>query len=168
MRVTIITDASFCPNTRVAGYGYWLASDRGSKAGMGVMTTQRIVSNVAAEMMAVANTLHDCKMQKLLLPGDSVLMQTDCVAAINAFTSVRTLNSMHEQEQNVVEYVWQFVKHFELEIRYRHVKGHSSQQGNRYLANHKCDQRAKNAMRVARDRILRVGPQQNINPGETA
>lgn len=35
MRVTIISDASFCPNTKAAGYGGWVVCNRGNNANGG-------------------------------------------------------------------------------------------------------------------------------------
>jgi ribonuclease HI len=84
MRVTIIADASFCPNTNVAGYGYWIATERGKQGGGGEMKG-RVEGNIAAEMQAVANALHIALRLTLVQQKDEVLIQTDCMAAIDAF-----------------------------------------------------------------------------------
>src|SRR3954466_14648311 len=99
MNVTIITDASYCPNTKVAGYGFWIASNRGKFGGGGQMITTEIVNATAAEMMAVANALHHAAMQEAVQQGDHILFQTDCMGAVDAFNRTRIL--INEQERLV-------------------------------------------------------------------
>jgi ribonuclease HI len=148
MKVTIIADASWCPHSRVAGYGYWIASARGDEGGGGEMTTRDVVSNTAAEMMAVANALHHSLMSELVRTGDSLLIQTDCQAAIDGFRNTRKVTM--EQERAIVKYVNRQIGMHALFVEYRHVKGHTDQPGARFRANALCDKTAKTHMRRAR------------------
>lgn len=147
MRATILTDASYCPETFVAGYGYWIASDRGKLGGGGRMQGSSIANSTAAEMMAVANSLWIAAMHQLILPGDQVLMQTDCESAIQAFEWRR--KTYIQQEIAACKFVQSLVANG-LAIRFKHVKGHSGIRDPRHIANHMCDKRAKDAMREAR------------------
>lgn len=150
MRATIIADASHCPETKAAGYGFWIASDRGELGGGGEM--KRIVeSNITAEMQAVANALHIAIQRKLVQHRDQVLIQTDCVAAIEAFTGKRV--TLQDHEQDVVKYFKKLRKALSLSIEFRHVKGHTGKKEARFVTNHLCDKRAKEAMRNLRLRI---------------
>lgn len=147
MRVTLIADASFCNDHKVAGYGYWVASDRGREGGGGEM--QGVVgNNVVAEMMAVCLALFHGLKKGLVQEGDEVLLQTDCLPAIDALSGKRT--KLITQEREVVDKVLEYKKRFSLQLEYRHVKGHTNRPGNRYITNRLCDQRAKEAMRRAR------------------
>lgn len=148
MLITILADASWCPDTRVAGYGYWIASDRGSEGGGGVMTTRQVASNTVAEMMALANALHHAMLLDLVQADDSILFQTDCIAAILGFTGKRMLAL--EQERLVNAYMRRSQRMLNLEFEYRHVKGHTRSREARFLANNHCDAQARSYMRQAR------------------
>ncbi len=154
MKVTILTDASYCPDTQVAGYGYWIASNRGRVGGGGAMQVKAVTSS-SAEMMAIANSLHAGIASTFVQQGDEILMQTDCMAAIQAFKFLRY--NLAPQERAAVQYVERFLQQYELKIEYRHVKAHTSQEGARFVANHMCDKRAKAAMRGARIKALAQG-----------
>lgn len=57
MRVTIIADASWCPDTYLGGYGFWIASERGKMPGEGVFK-RKCNNSCEAEAMALVNALH--------------------------------------------------------------------------------------------------------------
>lgn len=149
MNVTIIADASFCPEEHVGGYGYWIASHRGKLGGGGkIANGGHVVTSTSAEMMAIANAMWHAVDNNLVQRADSVLIQTDCMAAIQAFQMTRL--HLVDQERAVVKYVQGLQQHLGLEIRYRHVKGHTSIDDARSITNRMCDKRAKEAMRIAR------------------
>lgn len=150
MRVTIIADASFCPDTQAAGYGFWIACERGKKGGGGEMKNPPS-TNIAAEMQAAVNALHIAIRHGLVQADDDVLVQTDCMAAIDAFEKRRRNLSQHEKE--AVDVIERLRRHHRLTLVFRHVKGHSGRKEARYVTNHMCDKRAKEAMRLARARI---------------
>ena len=147
MRVTIIADASHCPTTKVAGYGFWIASDRGKKSGDGIFKEKLINSN-SAEMMSVANAFHIALKEGYILEGDQVLIQCDCLAALNAFQGKRI--GLNEEETSAVEHVNQLTERFSLDVTYRHVKGHTKGEDRRSKSNILCDKKAKANMRRAR------------------
>lgn len=148
MRVTIIADASFCPDTKVAGYGFWIASERGKQGGDGAMRGQ-CANNIVAEMQAVANALHQGLKLGLIQHSDFVLIQTDCEPAIQAFDGTRT--KLIEQEEECCNLLTTLQTRFGLAFEFRHVKGHSGNTEARFAANNRCDKAARKAMRKARD-----------------
>ncbi|MFA7523078.1 MAG: RNase H family protein [Halothiobacillaceae bacterium] len=150
MRVTIIADASFCPNTNVAGYGYWIATERGKQGGGGEMKG-RVEGNIAAEMQAVANALHIALRLTLVQQKDEVLIQTDCMAAIDAFEGKR--RNLPAQEWEAVCVLRRLRSDNDLQLVFRHVKGHTGKKEARFVTNKLCDRRAKEAMRRARARV---------------
>ena len=152
MRVTIIADASFCPDTNVAGYGYWIASNRG-KVGGGDEMKGRVPSSIVAEMQAAVNALYIAARQSLVQHGDSVLIQTDCQAAIDTFEGRR--ESLNDKEVEALTALIHVRSKLELTILFKHVKGHTRNREARFVTNNLCDERAKDAMRRARARIRR-------------
>lgn len=150
MRVTIIADASFCDENKVGGYGYWISSDRGRRGG-GDEFKGRVNTNVIAEMMAICNALYVGIATKLVDVGDEVLLQTDCIPAIDAFCD--KLREPCQQTVEVAKKLREAADEKGLKITFRHVRGHTQQQAPRYTANRLCDKRAKEAMRRARSRV---------------
>lgn len=149
MNITILADASHCPDTKAGGYGYWIASARGKKGGSGVLNGQ-ILSSTLAEMMAIANAIYCGIKEGLVCGNDVLLVQTDCESAIYALTLKRRGS---EEEKKVIEYVQKIAKLLKLTIEYKHVKGHTKNKEARFAANNACDRAARKAMRRARDRI---------------
>lgn len=152
MRATIIADASWCPDTKAAGYAFWIASDRGKQGGSGAFK-ERVVTSCVAEMMALVNGLHTACKQGLVQNADSVLMQTDCLGAIQAFQGQR--GYMSPVEQSVVKYYEELLTASSVHVSFRHVKGHTTRKEPRYYINSKCDEFAKKAMRKARAQFLK-------------
>lgn len=146
MRVTILADASHCPDTKAGGYGYWVASERGRKGGSGALKG-KILTSTLAELMAVANAVYEGVSHGLIQPNDILLIQIDCESAIFAFTGKRKSS---EAEHAVVRYIATLSISMNLVIEYRHVKGHSSRTEARFAANRKCDRSARKEMRKAR------------------
>lgn len=146
MKVTIIADASYCPEHKVAGYGYWIASNRGKKPGQGEFKNL-ISGNVAAEMMALCNALHDALIAELVQRGDEILFQSDCIPAMDAF---QRGVSTSEDETQAIAVMNKLLEQFDLIADWRHVKGHSGRKEARFVTDTACDQRARRAMRKAR------------------
>lgn len=149
MYITVMTDASYCSRTRSAGYGFWIASERGKKAGSGFYTFD-VVSACEAEMLAVADAIHKGLKSFLIRKGDSVLVQLDSIPAISAFTGERV--PKQEKENQAIEYLWLLKNQFNLEISFKHVKGHSNMDDARSKSNAHCDNAAKAALKQARQK----------------
>lgn len=110
-----------------------------------------VINNVVAEMMVIANSLHQGLKLGLIMPQDEVLLQTDCIPAIDAFSGRRA--KLISDEHDVVTVLKGMQERFELQLEFRHVKGHSGRQEARYVTNKLCDKRAKDAMRKARHKV---------------
>lgn len=141
---TLMVDASWCPETFVAGYGFWIASQRGKMPGGGPIPGKVESSNLA-EMQAMCIVLHIAKELRYVLATENVLIQTDCVAAIVAFSGGR--QTIGRELETTLEFLRLSAN---VHVTLRHVKGHSLRDENRYKANNACDERAKAAMRYAR------------------
>lgn len=147
MWITIIADASFCPDTKVGGYAFWIASQRGKEGGDGTFAGN-VVNHIAAEMQALLNGLHAAVKRGLVRGGDCVLLQTDCQAAIDAFEGKRL--NITQEEQGLVSWLERFKEVNDLHIRTKHVKGHTRREDSRYVVNNICDRKARANMRLAR------------------
>jgi len=149
MRVTIIADASHCPDTGKAGYGFWIACGRGKRGGDGIMRVDA-VNSIAAEMMALNNALHVARKVGLIEEGDELLLQTDCQAAIDAFEFKR--RNITKQEEGLVEWFTLFTLDNKVMATFKHVKGHTNNEAARFVTNSICDRKARANMRLARDK----------------
>lgn len=151
MRVTIIADASHCPDTKAAGYGYWAVSERGRRGGGGPMQ-RAIDTSSAAEMGALVNGLYFACKFGIAIAGDHVLLQTDCQSAIDAFESKRV--KLSTDERVAKKHFYELKKDFGVTVSFRHIKGHTDRTEARYVTNNLCDKRAKDGMRLARRSVI--------------
>lgn len=146
MRVTVIADASYCPSG-CAGYGYWIASERGKRPGGGPVN-RRVDTSSAAEMAAIAIAIREGVENGLIHPGDHVLIQTDCTAAILGFEGGR--EKLSHDERDAKKQLYRIKASVKFTMSFKHVKGHSGIREARYIANNMCDMRAREGLRVAR------------------
>jgi len=107
-------------------------------------------NNIVAEMMALLNALSVAVKRGLVEKKDSVLLQTDCQPAIDAFNGRRS--SITDQEKELVLWYENFVSSNELHMRLKHVKGHTKSDDARFVVNNICDRKARRNMRKARDK----------------
>lgn len=151
MQVTIIADASWCPDTGAGGYGFWIASQRGKLAGEGAFKEPSKGSAIA-EMMAVVNALHSAIKEQLVQKGDKILIQTDCMTAIDIFNRKIPV-PVGKDKWKIVGTFDKFIHLRELSYEFRHVKGHTNGGNARLNCNIACDKRAKRAMRKMRTKL---------------
>lgn len=147
MNVTILTDASWDQKLLVAGYGYWVASDRGKRAGGGPFKN-KVSSSNQAEMQACANALFIAIREGLVKEGDSVLFQVDNLHALRVLSMLQP--PVVAEEIAILRYFQTLTVGKQIAVRFRHVKGHSNKKDNRFLANNHCDERARKGLRQAR------------------
>jgi ribonuclease HI len=146
MRVTVMVDASYCPSG-CAGYGFWIASERGKRPGGGPVN-RRVDTSSAAEMAAIAIAIRIGVEIELIQEGDHVLIQTDCTAAIMGFDGSR--DKLSHDERDAKKQVFKIKSRVKFTMSFKHVKGHSDIREARYIANNLCDMRAKEGLRLAR------------------
>lgn len=148
MRVTIISDASFCPNTKAAGYGGWVVCDRGNNASGGPLNGAP--TSGAAETMAICNVVWEGFKANLIQCGDHLTIQTDCATAIKVYKEARWTSAV---EGSAFKWLNDQARKYNLTIEFRHVKGHSNVQDTRSKAQRFCDERARSAMQKERSKI---------------
>jgi ribonuclease HI len=150
--VTIIVDASHCSSTLAGGYGFWLASQRGCCSGGGAFKGS-IPHSRCAEMCAIVNAFHSGVSQGRILPGDDVLIQSDCLSAID-FLQTSSPTKGHSLEVEAAKLFRSIMSTGGVQVRFRHVKGHTSTRDRRSKSQDICDHVAKKHMREARAKIL--------------
>ena len=154
--ITIITDASFCPNTKAAGYGVWIASQHGRKAFKGML--EKATDNNVAEAMAIGNALwHGCQ-SGLIKRGSNILIQSDSETAIRVAKGEYA--GKNPQLIKVMRYVLGVQERFGLVLRYKHVPGHTKGEDSRTRSQIQCDRDAGEQMQLMRARILKEAPVQ--------
>ena len=150
MLVTIIADASWCPHTGAAGYGAWIATDRGKQNIQGPMKIP-VKCSKSAEMMALVNAVYQGIKDGLIESFDVVILQSDCLFGLRTFQGTHLIENEHDALAK--EYLEKYVKLLNLTVTYKHVKGHTNRQEARYRVNNMCDENAKKHMRKMRSRL---------------
>lgn len=141
MFITVFADASFCPDTKAWGYGWWIKfgdpvqTREGHGGGLGME------SSLLAEVGALRAALEWVKTE--LLPADlkdkRLVIQSDCTGALAAIqTELKHLRRDHG-----------------LASAYsKHVKGHQGHSTPRNSINTKCDRHARRVMKQYRQQQL--------------
>ena len=138
MIVTLFCDASF--KDEKGGWGGWAKSDRG-RVYYGGSLRGKWKGSEDTEMAAIANTLRLAKFAGILIPGDTVIIQSDCLWALNKLSkNIRPAKGKGQRAYN-------FIKHFEkahyLFLKYKHVKAHEGGIHKRSAVNEACDEIAR-------------------------
>lgn len=147
LRATVITDASYCPKTRSAGYGAWITMDSGTSVPLRIRKGGRLKgypNNPAhAELLAALTGLWYAYKQGARI----LLLQTDnmeVVAVIKGRAGAPSnLLTMQYREALAEVFVG-------ASISARHVKGHTTIQDARSYVNRWCDAQAGIHMRSLR------------------
>jgi hypothetical protein len=148
MNVTIISDASHCPNLNVGSYGFWAVSKRGSHGGGGVLTgTQQ--DALVCEAKAIVNAIHCALKLGIAADGDNVLLQTDCMHAI--FHLDKRIKKVKRKDLKAIGAAFDKLKaEHSLVIELRHVRGHTRVMDQRSKAQRMTDKRARENLAKAR------------------
>lgn len=150
MLITVMSDASFCPTTKAAGYGYWIACDRGKIAGSGAFRVD-VPSSGVAELLAAVNAIDRACKEGLVEKGDMILVQSDCLSAVKAFSFGRNRNSFCDLAWQGMLHVFNLRREIGFKLKGKHVKGHSANISSRFASNNLCDQKAYEAMQKDKD-----------------
>lgn len=138
-RATIITDASFCPRTKAAGWAAWVRIDGHPEPIKRYAEFRQPVENAQeAEMLAAINGLWLAAQHGVTV----ALVQTDCLAVVHM------LNGQTKNEHLRRAFSGALAKAGVAGIARsgRHVKGHTQTADARSYVNRWCDERAKSAM----------------------
>lgn len=130
---TVNCDASFCPNTRAAGWAVWAAIDGGVKVKMSGKFKRRPKNATDAEYLAMCNGIW------IALQHDvtHILVQGDCKAALRRVDLRSKEVSMMLEGTGVV-------------LKTKWVKAHKRTDTARHWVNGWCDKQAKIHMREQR------------------
>lgn len=130
---TVITDASWCPNTKAGGWASWVTMSCGriKKAGL---FKDLAATPTQAELWAALNGIWFA----VEAGATEILIQTDCQGVVDQINKA----------------VIPDMKHFTgITIVARHVKGHTEKEEARFYVNRWCDTEAKIHMRKQRANI---------------
>ena len=148
MIVTIIADASHCPHTKVAGYGYWIISNRG-RLGGGNRFKQLLPDCGTAEALAIVNSIYLAFSHDIAAKDDTLVIQSDSQFAINLLKGIYT--PRNKAEIHALAVFNAYVSTNNCTTDFRHVKGHDTDNSSaRSVTNKICDESAKLYMRTAR------------------
>lgn len=148
---TIMTDASFCPDTGASGWGIYVRNQkRLFKLGGNFKENPKCAFE--AELMAIAiGVLHSVK-EGLVQEGFHMLIQTDCKMAINALNGHNGVfdKSSYHLVERVRQTFREVKKKYKVTWMFRHVKAHVPGRAPRNWANEQCDKLAREFMREQR------------------
>lgn len=129
----IICDASVLqPGMEAWGWAGACITDRG-RAYWSAPGKVKVASSNDAELLAIANTLHQALWKSMILPGETVLVQTDNLHAHNVFNNhfktrgrIERLPSMTPLQHKAVAHMKDLMTSFPgiTHIYARHVKAH--------------------------------------------
>lgn len=152
MQVIIFVDASFCLDTRVCAFGYYIACDRGRKQG-GRNLNVRPHFPHEAETLAIANALYQAIKYNLVYKHDHVTIRTDCNRSILAYQD--QIKNLSWSEERAIDYFRKVCEENDLTYNLKHIKAHSGTDTPEKYAHNKCDQYAKVHMNKAREQYTK-------------
>lgn len=170
MLVTLFSDASICPDTGCVGWAAWARCDRGVIRADG--TLKRLtIDSTAAEAMALVNGIVMAKQAKILMPGDTILAQTDnngVMDVLHGQTKRGLRRSLRDRDDLDPRFVQEEIDRRNAEIKeisatyqliiqkmglrliWRHCKGHRGLEDPRAAVNTYCDKISRVRMQGAR------------------
>lgn len=165
--ITVFADASFCPNTRCAGYGAWYKGDL-MKSGIviGGQLPRGLSNSGEAEAFAVCRALQHLWSADVLQPYEGLMLQSDNLRILQLIASLFpkvTINN-HSQAAKVSKIEAPILSPAEKEalagirtstasmfVSVRHVKGHKNGEGRQWV-NRVCDEKARFYMTLQRSK----------------
>ena len=149
---TIISDASVCPKSGANGYAFWAVSGRGRFCGEGSFKTA-VVDTVAAEAMGAINALYCALRAGVIATGDRVLVQVDNLAVPAVLAGAMKRKRSLARYAPLRSAFDGLSLRYSIQVRFRHVRGHSAQNTPRFAAQKLCDRAARRRMRQMRSRL---------------
>lgn len=158
-RCTLITDASWCPDTNAAGFGGWCAGTMGSGK-VGGAIVDLLPSSQVAETVAVCNAIWMSMNKGLLVADTDLLIQIDNLNVIKMFEGKREPSNKHERK--ALDWFKETVSKQELRVRFRYIKSHNDAEETKYYCHNLCDKEAKSFMRHRRSQV-RLGQMREVH-----
>jgi hypothetical protein len=129
MLATVFADASHCPELKIGTYGLWAKCEKYRIREVGRLR-KRYEDAALAEAAAITNIIHLAYVRFEMGPGDKIIAQTDCDAAIRILsrTGTRWIRNWGEGgspgEFKSMYLKIQRIRAQGIKIEFRHVKGH--------------------------------------------
>lgn len=159
--VTVFADASFCPDTKAAGYAVWIKTDGQTIRHAGAFKTA-VTTAGAAEVKALANGICLAVSRLDLKVGDMIVAQSDSTEALGV---IRGGKRLARKWWPVYDRVRMALATRGVSLRLRHVKGHQGKDaGPRHAVNEWCDGAAKRVMRDERQALRTAAGNQPQRP----
>lgn len=161
MLVTVFSDASYCDQTSMAGWGAFVISNRG-RLRTGGSFKNAVPNSAIAETYAGLNAIYTALRQGLAKPGDNILLQSDCMALkhylFKPCESAENHEMRYREERLAIRHSFNKLQFdYALDIELRWVKGHKGNASPRNYCNTVCDSIAKEHMQRARQQAQRQG-----------
>lgn len=157
MNITVNTDASFCPHTKVGGFAFWIVCDLGRIKVSGALKEAK--NSQDSELKCLANAIYTLKKSPFNNGKiNKIYINSDCKFMFEKIGQgsqneigkyiAKTLQQIFSKNQIIGK--TKQGKRYEL----RHVKAHTGDLSeNRNFVNDWCDNEAKNEMRILREKI---------------
>lgn len=164
--LTIFSDASFCIQTKAAGWAAWMKGNGRPSKTIGGQITKAVDHSYDAETFAAVNALYAARSLGYLTAGDVVMLQSDSLHTLNVICGhlPGTMESKHadgmalqgirakrlkKADHAALGALRQLMSETPIQIIVRHVRGHQEGRGRAWV-NNECDRIAKEHMREAR------------------
>lgn len=143
MKATVITDASFCDETKAAGWAAWVRIDGQAEPIKRYGSFKiDVATSFEAEALAAINGLWIAQQ----CGATEVLLQTDCLTVVHIVNGIT-------KSQKILKF-WRNARNAANirtpKIKAKHVKGHTATDDARSYVNRWCDKNAKRSMVAAR------------------
>lgn len=134
---TVLTDASWCPNQKVAGWAAWIVCNNERFQRFDAFF-EKIESAREAEIKAIINGVY---IAKRIFAPEHYHIVSDCVDAMNALQGKGTTKIWQDKLTEIIGTA---------KVTFKHVKAHTDVKDKRTFAHNFCDFKAKIAMRSLR------------------
>lgn len=134
---TVLTDASWCPQEKVAGWAVWVVCNNERYKRYDAFF-EKVASSREAEIKAIIN---GCYIAKRVFDPTHYHVVSDCVDAMNALQGKFATNEWKDKLTSIIG---------DTKITFKHVKAHSNTNDKRTYVNNWCDFQARMAMRSLR------------------
>jgi len=135
LTVTINTDASFGPQSKVGAYAMWIVSQRGRITKAGYFKEDDMLTAEHCEIAAIANAVHTLKKAQWGELG-KVIINTDCQHAIK-----RIQGKFNRDGYPMAKWVAKAIEDMDVEFRYVAAQTYGAVA--RTWVNNWCDEQAK-------------------------
>ena len=135
--VTIMTDASFCPDTKSMGFAGWVKYGKDGETREIFGRSRTVTHSFEAEVEALERVL-EFVLGNVSVQHKTVIVQSDCIGALE--------NIKDRWERR-------FKRKGARYFRTKHVKGHTTRSEPRFKLQRWLDRKAREHMQMERDRV---------------